>query len=1100
MMMNNTRSSKKEKNQHIQVFVRVRPPNNAEKTGKSSTVVDVASSKEVFVRERPQDNISKKFTFDKVFGPSSQQLEVYNAVVNPLLEEVLAGYNCTVFAYGQTGTGKTFTMEGLSNDSNMDWRTNSDSGIIPRSLSHLFDELRLLDAQEYTVRVSFLELYNEELFDLLSPNDDASKIRLYEDATRKGAVIIHGLEEVTVHNKAEVYKILEKGSEKRQTAATLMNAHSSRSHTVFSITVHIKENTVDGEELLKTGKLNLVDLAGSENVGRSGAVDRRAREAGSINQSLLTLGRVITSLVERAPHIPYRESKLTRLLQESLGGRTKTSIIATISPSSINLEETLSTLDYAYRAKNITNRPEINQKLSKKALLKEYTEEIERLRRDLMATRDRSGVYLAPENYKEIQMQIELQGQEIEEKLNHIKALEEAMQKKEEVFRDLESEYTAQSNTLHETKSVLERTQVVLQSTEENLKKTQEERDEHKYLVEKHASTEKILYSQAEKLLNVADTATTDTHKLHEKIMRKKQVEEENEHLGQKFRNDIRDRFENLEKDLSSHNQETLKFAEEAKDHLATHQAKQNARIDVSVRLMARDLAKDVCNIANELAGNVNTSNETCQILLDQNMQNISSMTDCEVNTLGQISEALTEKIYKVFNIKISEEMSHSYDEMKRHLNNLSSHLTESRQQICQLVLRDRDYLVQKFNEINRNIQILCEIHTKSDREDEALDEAFQYAIEQFNDWKRKRAEHHNNRLSSLNQIAAMAVKAVTEDSLRHYNEHMDKEMNFKEYSTNKIAEVQNTLASCSVKNLELSKTAVEQSGLLINQLQSNLSKCGDAWLQQKNQIENKTKEIQQVTSDLKTTCLSSVQDLQKVISDGCVNHEELMEEIRTKANVSSAELRHKMDNYIVKASDSNNMIISDLHMAHHQVEKFILEDLRRDEPTGCTPVRREFQYPRKLVTTSPHERIILRFREARKCVDSTEDSEVTVLNVDDTITEEHYLSERESRSISVSPPVITKSHSTSTPCSMANNNSTCRNEFNYGLIKAASTSDLSTLERSCSETITHSESETSFKSTNKENGSNEFVKPDKIKRLSRLRTANRRVLGSFNN
>jgi kinesin family protein 11 len=188
---------------------------------------------------------------------------------------------------------------------------------------------------------------------------------------------------------------------------------NSRSHTVFSITVHIKENSVDGEELLKTGKLNLVDLAGSENVGRSGAVDKRAREAGNINQSLLTLGRVITSLVERAPHVPYRcveqecpilflirfvespntvswllytpvkditffkfcfsgsrESKLTRLLQDSLGGRTKTSIIATISPAACNAEETLSTLDYACRAKNITNRPEINQKLTKKTLIK----------------------------------------------------------------------------------------------------------------------------------------------------------------------------------------------------------------------------------------------------------------------------------------------------------------------------------------------------------------------------------------------------------------------------------------------------------------------------------------------------------------------------------------------------------------------------------------------------------------------------------------------------------------------------------------------------------------------------------------------------------
>merc|ERR1712062_521244 len=131
---------------------------------------------------------------------------------------------------------------------------------------------------------------------------------------------------------------------------------------------------IDGDDKLSIGKLNLVDLAGSENIGRSGAVDKRAREAGNINQSLLTLGRVITSLVDRTPHIPYRESKLTRLLQDSLGGRTKTSIIATISPASINHEETLSTLDYASRARSILNRPEINAKLSKEDLVKEYSQ------------------------------------------------------------------------------------------------------------------------------------------------------------------------------------------------------------------------------------------------------------------------------------------------------------------------------------------------------------------------------------------------------------------------------------------------------------------------------------------------------------------------------------------------------------------------------------------------------------------------------------------------------------------------------------------------------------------------------------------------------
>lgn len=195
---------------------------------------------------------------------------------------------------------------------------DSDIGIIPRALCHLFDELRMMNL-EFSMRISYLELYNEELFDLLS-TDDSTKIRIFDDSTKKGSVIIQGLEEIPVHSKDDVYKLLEKGKERRRTASTLMNAQSSRSHTVFSILVHIKENGMDGEEMLKIGKLNLVDLAGSENVSKAGNEKGvRVRETVNINQSLLTLGRVITALVERTPHIPYRESKLTRLLQESLG-------------------------------------------------------------------------------------------------------------------------------------------------------------------------------------------------------------------------------------------------------------------------------------------------------------------------------------------------------------------------------------------------------------------------------------------------------------------------------------------------------------------------------------------------------------------------------------------------------------------------------------------------------------------------------------------------------------------------------------------------------------------------------------------------------------
>ncbi|RKP07732.1 kinesin motor domain-containing protein [Thamnocephalis sphaerospora] len=333
----------------------------------------------------------RTFTFDRVFGPDATQETVYDDVVAPILQEVLNGYNCTIFAYGQTGTGKTYTMEG-----DLDDLEGYHAGIIPRTLQRLFDVLES-DTSEYSVRLSYSELYNEELRDLLSPVHDDRKLRIFEDASARRRVVIEGLEEVLVGSARDGIHWLRQGSNKRKVAATKCNENSSRSHAIFSVTVHIKEASSDGEDLLKVGKLNLVDLAGSESIGRSGAENKRAREAGMINQSLLTLGRVINALVDKSPHIPYRESKLTRLLQDSLGGRTKTCIIATVSPAKGSVEETLSTLDYASRAKNIRNKPEVNQRMTKAMLIKEYEVIIKQLKEDLQLTRERHGVYLAPD-------------------------------------------------------------------------------------------------------------------------------------------------------------------------------------------------------------------------------------------------------------------------------------------------------------------------------------------------------------------------------------------------------------------------------------------------------------------------------------------------------------------------------------------------------------------------------------------------------------------------------------------------------------------------------------------------------------------------------
>ncbi|KAI8142265.1 kinesin motor domain-containing protein, partial [Fennellomyces sp. T-0311] len=323
------------------------------------------------------------YSFDRVFGPESKQDEIYRAVAQPILDEVLMGYNCTIFAYGQTGTGKTYTMEGDLEERN--GRLTSSAGIIPRAIYKLFETLDEQHA-EYSCKVSLIELYNEELRDLLN-NDDTRTLRIFEDQNGSG-VIVQGMEESIVSTAAEALSIMQEGSKNRSIAFTKCNEKSSRSHCIFTLTVHIKEVIPGGEEVLKVGKLNLVDLAGSENINRSGAEHARAREAGMINQSLLTLGRVINHLVDHSQHVPYRESKLTRLLKDSLGGRTKTCLIATTSVAKMNQEEIISTLDYAKRAKNIRNRPEANQRMYPKVLLREYEQTIERLKADLQVSCD----------------------------------------------------------------------------------------------------------------------------------------------------------------------------------------------------------------------------------------------------------------------------------------------------------------------------------------------------------------------------------------------------------------------------------------------------------------------------------------------------------------------------------------------------------------------------------------------------------------------------------------------------------------------------------------------------------------------------------------
>lgn len=431
---------------------------------------------------------------------------------------MLSGYNCTIFAYGQTGTGKTYTMSGDMTDTLGILSENA--GIIPRVLYSLFQKL---EEKESTVKCSFIELYNEDLRDLLSV-DDKANLKIYENESKRGhsgSTLVQGMEEHFIHSATSGIKLLRSGSHKRQVAATKCNDLSSRSHTVFTITTSVKRTTESGEEYISTGKLNLVDLAGSENVQRSGADNKRAAEAGLINKSLLTLGRVINALVDKGSHIPYRESKLTRLLQDSLGGQTKTCIIATVSPARNNLEETISTLDYAFRAKNIRNKPQVNSTLPKKTLLKEYTLEIEQLKSDLIATRHRNGVYLSTVAYEDMKIESESRRIILEEQRAKVESKEASLKHKTEELFALTSNFNNLKKDNDETRAALDETNDVLEQTEIVLRNTKTELKQEEVLRKAHEETEGQLHEIGTDLLSKLDQTVEHVNGLHLKLQRK---------------------------------------------------------------------------------------------------------------------------------------------------------------------------------------------------------------------------------------------------------------------------------------------------------------------------------------------------------------------------------------------------------------------------------------------------------------------------------------------------------------------------------------------------------------------------------------------------
>lgn len=367
------------KNQHtennIKVVCRVRPLNSKEKEYSDTTCIEKLNENTIKINTNDKESCNKAnshvFTFDGIFSSESTQIEMYTSTAKPIVESFIAGFNGTILAYGQTSSGKSHTMQGVLDSPEF-------KGLTPRIIEEIFSALDKLENINYQVFISVFEIYQEKLKDLLNHNNSNLNIR---EQKNKG-VFIENLMEKEIKNASKAMSLINESISNRTVSSTNMNEYSSRSHLIFLIQL-VQLNNDDLSK--KSSKLYLVDLAGSEKVSKTGAVGTTLEEAKGINKSLTTLGMVINALTENNPntHIPYRNSKLTRVLSESLGGNSKTSLIITLSPSIYNDAESLSSLRFGIRAKKIKNKAKINKETSIDELkleidkLKEYCFKLE---------------------------------------------------------------------------------------------------------------------------------------------------------------------------------------------------------------------------------------------------------------------------------------------------------------------------------------------------------------------------------------------------------------------------------------------------------------------------------------------------------------------------------------------------------------------------------------------------------------------------------------------------------------------------------------------------------------------------------------------------
>lgn len=859
----------------------------------------------------------------------------------------------------------------LNNDESAGWESDPLTGIIPRSVAHLFTILNSISNCEYSVKISFIELYNEELSDLLSESTD--KLRIYDDPARKGSVVIPGLEEVVVRNKNEVYKILQKGADKRQKASTLMNSQSSRSHSIFTITVFIREKSLEGEEIIKVGKLNLVDLAGSENIERSGATGKRAAEAGKINKSLTTLGRVITALVEHRDHIPYRESNLTRLLQDSLGGKTKTTIIATISPALCNLEETLSTLDYAHKAKSIRNKPEINQKLIKKTLIKEYTEEIDKLKRELWATREKNGIYLPNDLHESMVAKLDEQKEEIRELLNKITALNEEIDKVNDLFKE-----TKQS--LDDKCVQLACTQKILTQTESNLRAAKQECEESKYVIEERIKTENALVQQAQELHCVNKQADLDCQQLHAKIARLSGVAAKNKSLlelfSQKMTSNLRDILIKEAERTNDHKESMCGLCEQLSEidaklnemksdvlcELHVYDEHSQAWLDELGKLLSSEIDTNCAQFYARFVASLDSNGEflreenNSQISLCSHHKELFHSTLSEIKRLVDKIELNSSEFSGVFAAQANEYLKTNKQEIQTqsseyvaNLDRLSRSIEVVQKDMNELKTAQHDLQSSVFEAIDTLQSTILQMSAK-----------FRHSFQQLDEKCQEIAFKNTASLSELAQIKDLIKVKEKELVLNRANEFNEK-------------------IQQPVKNLiESNSTCLKGLNSAVKQLGDNYDLNDEKLTQSISNLFSKQAETNENVKVLVNERLSSLTQMNSQIQTNIVNEKTYSDEFFVRLNRDSVGRECDAITSTIKkslqVSEMTQMSMENLSEMSKQfyaeavqdLEALVRKEFQEDRPSGVSPQSKRYFNEVELARTKRNTLLVEEFRAKR--------------------------------------------------------------------------------------------------------------------------------------